>query len=92
MSEAVVNFEEIQNVLEPVFGDQKVKIVLTGTEAKVSAENPSKKILKARGVFKDCANPDMIPGEKGAWERAVVEKYAAEPIDIMNSRRDHDES
>ena len=51
------------------------KIVVEGTEAIISAENPAKKILKARGIFNDCANIKMIPGEKGAWERAAVEKY-----------------
>jgi hypothetical protein len=37
---------------------------------------PPNKTLKARGAFNDCANADMIQGEKGAWERMVVEKYA----------------
>ena len=34
------------------------------------------KSLKARGIFNKCADSKMIQGEKGAWERAVVEKYA----------------
>jgi hypothetical protein len=29
----------------------------------------------ARGIFNNCANVNMIKGEKGAWERVVVEKY-----------------
>ena len=36
----------------------------------------SKKILKSKGAFNHCADLSKIPGEKGAWERAVVEKYA----------------
>jgi len=35
-----------------------------------------KKRLKARGILNDCADATMIDGEKGAWERAVVEKYS----------------
>lgn len=29
----------------------------------------------ARGIFSDCANPDLIPLEEGAWERTVAETY-----------------
>ena len=75
MSEIVVNFIDIQKTLEPIFGGKTVKIVLEGTEAIISTEKPAKKILKARGIFNDCADISMIPGEKGAWERAVVERY-----------------
>lgn len=28
-----------------------------------------------RGILHDCANPDLIPLEEGAWERAVAERY-----------------
>lgn len=27
------------------------------------------------GIFSDYANPELIPLEEGAWERAVVEKH-----------------
>ena len=30
----------------------------------------------AFGCLHHYANPSKIPGEKGAWERAVLEKYA----------------
>jgi hypothetical protein len=76
MSEIVVNFTDIQKTLEPIFGGKTVKIVLEGSEAVISAEKPAKKVLKARGIFNDCADITMIPGEKSAWERAVVERYA----------------
>ena len=33
-------------------------------------------LLKAFGILNDLANRTDIEGEKGAWERAVVEKYA----------------
>jgi len=75
MSEIVVKFVDIQKTLEPIFGGKTVKIVVEGTEAIISAEKPTKKILKARGIFNDCANIKMIPGEKGAWARAAVEKH-----------------
>ena len=35
-----------------------------------------KKSLKSKGMFNHCADISKIEGEKGAWERAVVEKYA----------------
>ena len=34
-----------------------------------------KNILTAKGALNKYANPKMIPDEKGAWERAVIEKY-----------------
>jgi len=76
MDEIVVNFNDIQKALEPIFGGKTVKIVFEGKEAVISTEKPAKKVLKARGIFHECANPKMIQGEKGAWERAVAEKYA----------------
>ena len=76
MSEIVVNFDDIQKTLEPVFKGKSVRIVLKGEEVSISLEKSAKKVLKARGIFHDCANLDMIAGEKGAWGRAVVEKYA----------------
>jgi len=79
MSEMVVSFNEIQKTLEPLFGNRYVRIVVQNDAAVISADNTnSTKKLKARGIFRECANPDMISGEKGAWERAVVEKYAEE--------------
>ena len=77
MSETVVSFNEIQNILKPVFGSQRVKIALNGDEAVISIEKTAKKRLKARGIFNECADRTLIAGEKGAWERAVVENYAA---------------
>ena len=76
MSEIVVNFIDIQKTLEPIFGGKTVKIVLGGTEAIIPTEKPEKKALTARGIGNKYANPEMILSEKGAWERAVVERYA----------------
>ena len=39
---------------------------------KTSPQKP----LKARGILNDCANIQMIDGEKNAWEKAAIEKYA----------------
>ena len=75
MNEIVINFIDIQKTLEPIFGGKTVKIVLEGTEATISAEKTKEKALKARGIAHKYANPEMIPSEKGAWERAVVERY-----------------
>ena len=43
----------------------------------VEADDETKKKPKSlKGVLNHCADISKIPGEKGAWERAVVEKYA----------------
>ena len=76
MSEMVIDFIDIQKTLEPIFGGKTIKIILKGTEAIISSEKPEKKALTARGVAHKYANPEMITSEKGAWERAVVERYA----------------
>jgi hypothetical protein len=72
MREMVVNFDEIQKTLEPFFGNRLVRIIVEDKGATISVDKPEKK-LSARGAFREYANPAMIPGEKGAWERAVVE-------------------
>ena len=37
---------------------------------------PQKSAFKsAKGILKEYANPDLVSREKGAWERAVAEKY-----------------
>ncbi|MDD7295069.1 MAG: hypothetical protein PUG85_06585 [Oscillospiraceae bacterium] len=48
---------------------QALIILLGGT---ISKKNTVKSV---RGIFSDCANPDLIPLEKDAWERAAAEKY-----------------
>jgi|GEM_PF-6898840 len=76
MNEMVINFDEIQKTLEPFFAGKIIRIILEGDEAKILTQRPQKKPLKSRGIFSDHADLDMVKGEKGAWERAVVEKYA----------------
>ncbi len=41
-----------------------------------TAELPKAGLAKARGGLRKYANPNLIPFEKGTWEKAVVEKYA----------------
>jgi len=41
-----------------------------------TAELPKADLTKARGGLHKYANPNLIPFEKGTWEKAVVEKYA----------------
>jgi hypothetical protein len=76
MSEMVVNFNEIQKTLEPLFGNRYVRIVVQNDAAVISADNANDiKKLKARGIARQHSNPSLIEGEKGAWERAAVEKH-----------------
>jgi len=37
---------------------------------------PKAGLAKARGGLRKYANPDLIPFEKEAWEKAAVKKYA----------------
>jgi len=39
-------------------------------------ELPKAGLAKARGGLHKYANPDLIPLEKGTWEKITVEKYA----------------
>ncbi len=43
----------------------------------------SKKFEKTslQGAWQKYANPNLIPLEEGAWERAVVEKYSTDSKD-----------
>jgi len=74
--EAVVEFDDVQKTLAPVFAGKVIKIIFQDDGAKIIEEKPRQKTLKAKGIFSDYANTEMISGEKGAWERAVVERYA----------------
>ena len=76
MNEMVIDFEDIQKTLEPYYAGKTVKVITYGNNIHIFEQVPQAKILKSRGILSNYANPDMIPGEKGAWERAVVEKYA----------------
>ena len=38
-------------------------------------DNESDDVDAVRGILHNCANPDLIPLEEGAWERAVAERY-----------------
>jgi len=72
MNEMVIEFNDIQKILAPFFSG-KIKITVENGEAKISMP---KKTLKARGILNNCANVKLIAGEKGAWEKAVIENYA----------------
>jgi hypothetical protein len=45
-------------------------------QSKYSVANVKNVKKKTRGSLHKYANPGLIPHEKGAWERAVVENYA----------------
>ena len=74
MREMVVDFNDVQKTLEPMFGGGFVRIAVENHGVLISAEKPQKK-QKARGIAKEYADPSLIPLEKVAWERAAVEKY-----------------
>ena len=41
-----------------------------------AADLPKSSLAKTRGGLHKYANPNLIPFEKGTWEKAAVEKYA----------------
>ena len=75
MQEMIVDFNDVQKTLEPMFGGGFVRISVESHGVLISAEKPQKK-RKARGIANEYADPSLIPLEKEAWERAAVEKYA----------------
>lgn len=75
MNETTVNFNDIQKALEPMFGGKVIKIVWDGKNAVLTSEKQAKKKLTSKGLLHEYANPELIPLEEGAWERAAVEKH-----------------
>ena len=53
--------------------NQRVIITIMDEFVETTRKQEAKK--SARGILSKYANPDLIPKEEGAWERAVVEKY-----------------
>ena len=52
-------------------GRARIALTITPEKLKPSVEKNS-----AFGCMHDFANPSKIAGEKGAWEKAVLEKHA----------------
>jgi hypothetical protein len=75
MSEVIVDFSDIQQALEPVFGGKSVKIVVQKSKAIISTEQKPKRQLKAFGICHDRANPELRKLEKYAFGMAMEEKY-----------------
>ena len=75
MNETVVSFNDIQKALEPMFGGKNIKIIWDGKNAVLTSEKKYKKTLTAKGALHKYANPEMIPYEREAFEKAIVEKY-----------------
>jgi hypothetical protein len=53
--------------------NRKVEVIVRPVEAEDSKNHAG---ASAFGCLRRFANPDKIAGENGAWERAVIEKYA----------------
>ena len=72
--------EYVREIIDTLSEEQFNKFIIILQKEDFIQKNTEKakkpKALKAKGIFRECANPEMIPFEKGAWERAVVEKYA----------------
>jgi hypothetical protein len=62
---------ELDLPFELPLGRARMELTITPETMDVTAKKES-----AFGCLHRFANPSKIPDEKGAWERAVVEKYA----------------
>ena len=56
--------------LELPIGKAKVELIITPEKQKIFGDEKS-----AFGCLSRFANPAKIPGEKGAWARAILAKY-----------------
>ena len=52
--------------------DQEVEVFVRSTQ---SPDDGKPKVKSIMGILKEYANPALRELEKGAWERAAVEKY-----------------
>jgi hypothetical protein len=77
MRERVVDFKDIQETLEPVFGGRFVRVVFMDDIVTISPdEKPkSEKVLTARGIFNRVVDKVDEAGEKRAVGEAIVENY-----------------
>jgi len=69
--------------------DREVEIVVFPARATPTQEKPSDEkgnVGSIMGILKEYANPALRKLEKGAWERAAVEKY----LEKMNEMNDDD--
>jgi hypothetical protein len=62
---------ELALPIEMPVGRARVELTITPETKKTTAKRES-----AFGCLHRFANPSKIPGEKGAWARAVQERYA----------------
>ena len=63
----------IDTFIPPEYVGQEVEIVIYPIYAEHKHDIAKK---KARGSLHKYANIDLISSEKGAWEKAIAEKYA----------------
>ena len=52
---------------------KNARVTVIFAEETIDTKKPSRSL---KGIFNHVADVTKIPGEKGAWERAVVENYA----------------
>jgi len=76
MSEAIVNFSDVFNLLAPVFKEQTVRVVWDENKATVTVVKvEGKRKLKAYGSLSIYADTSKIAAEKEAWPKAAMIKH-----------------
>ncbi|MBQ9521874.1 MAG: hypothetical protein IJR72_04805 [Oscillospiraceae bacterium] len=61
-------------LLEAITAKPNQKVIITIMDEFVEPVQRTRK-KNLRGVLSEYATPDLMEQEKGAWERAVMEKY-----------------
>jgi hypothetical protein len=59
--------------LPPSLRNRKVEVTIRPVETEIEPKSSGESSF---GCLRRFANPSKIAGEKGAWERAAVKKYA----------------
>lgn len=66
--------ERVHTIVDRLSEEQlNALLVILGSVDK--SDNNDNDVDAVRGILHNAANPDLIPLEEGAWERAVAERY-----------------
>ena len=76
MSDAIVEFRDVADLLAPMFKERLVRVVWDESKATVTVVKKDKnRVLKAYGSLSAYADPSKIEAEKEAWPEAALVKH-----------------
>jgi len=75
----IVNSNQLDKIPLPKnFVNRQVEVIIFPVDEKIQADAPKKTIHDFVGIFEEYQNPDLLPLEKEAWGKAVMDKYGAD--------------